>query len=567
MSLFSVLNVANRGLSASQLGLDVTGQNIANASTEGYSRKRLSLSSQYRADNQFGQMGMGVNIENITRVRDHNIDIQIQRQNHQYGYFNEMDKALESVENILNEPSDTGIISYMDNFFDSWNNLVNNPSDSAARTMVKTAGQTLTATFQNIAYELADLRASRNDEIKSTVDEINKIGREIYSLNDEIAAVELAGQNANDSRDRRDLLMKNLSELVDYDTIEADDGQLTITVGGNIFVSSVSFNELKMHADAATQTDNSGYVQYGVRMRGIRQNLKINGGALKGLMDARDVSIPQFEDQLDQLAVSLVERVNEQHNQGYNFHGYSGFDFFDPSATGADDIQISASVLTDVNNIAAAGGGTQTVGVSNATAAGDMDFGNQPISLSETLGRPWVVGDADSEKVRNVVNGTVTVKVASSGTDLVEGIDFAVNYANGTVQMLHNGNDGVAMDIDFSYIVGGFAGPGNNENAVELAQLREKLSMMEDYNGDFTTSFNNFYSGMVGELGLARNETISNKDTREYLIEQYMDSQESVAGVSIDEEMSNLIKFQHTYQAAAKIVATTQQMLDILMNL
>ncbi len=567
MSLFSTLNVANRGLTASQLGLDLTGQNIANASTEGYSRKRMTLSSQYRADGTYGQMGMGVTVENITRVRDQNIDIQIQRQNHQFGYYNEMDKALESVENILNEPSDTGIISYMDQFFDSWNNLVNNPSDSSARTMVKTAGQTLSATFQNISFELADLRASRNDEIKSTVDEINKMGREIYTLNDEIAAVELAGQNANDSRDRRDLLMKNLSELVDYDTIESDDGQLTITVGGNIFVSAVSFNELQMHADPAKQIDNSGYVQYGVRMRGIRQNLKINGGALKGLMDARDVSIPQFEDKIDQLAMSLVERINEQHNKGYNMNGYSGFDFFDPSTTGANDIAISASVLTDVNNIAAAGGGTQTKAITNTTAAGDMDFGNQPIQLAETLGRPWVTGDADSEKVTNAVNGTVSVKIASTGTDLVEGIDFAVNYANGTVQMLHNGNDGTAMNVDFSYTVGGFAGPGNNENAVELAQLREKLSMNPDYSGDFTTSFNDFYSGMVGELGLARNESISNKDTREYLIEQYMDSQEAVAGVSIDEEMSNLIKFQHTYQAAAKIVATTQQMLDILMNL
>ncbi len=567
MSLFSTLNVANRGLTASQLGLDLTGQNIANASTEGYSRKRMTLAAEYRSDASYGQMGMGVNVVNISRVRDQNIDVQIQRQNHQFGYYNEMDKSLESVENILNEPSETGIISYMDQFFDSWNNLVNNPSDSSARTMVKTAGQTLTATFQNIAFELADLRASRNDEIKSTVDEINKVGREIFSLNDEIAAVELAGQNANDSRDRRDLLMKNLSALVDYDTIEGDDGQLTITVGGNIFVSAVSFNELQMHADAATQTDNSGYVQYGVRMRGIRQNLKINGGALKGLMDARDISIPQFEEKIDQLAVSLVERVNEQHRQGYNMNGYSGFDFFDPSATGADDIAISASVITDINNIAAAGGGTQTVAVTNATAAGDMDFGNQPIQLSETIGRPWVLGDADSEKVTNAVNGTVSVKIAGTGTTLTEGIDFAVNYANGTVQMLHNGNDGTAMDIDFSYTVGGFAGPGNNENAVELAQLREKLSMSADYNGDFTTSFNDFYSGMVGELGLARNESISNKDTREYLIEQYMDSQEAVAGVSIDEEMSNLIKFQHTYQAAAKIVATTQQMLDILMNL
>lgn len=566
MSLFSVLSIANRGLTASQMGLDVTGQNIANASTEGYSRKRVTLSADYGYNNSYGQMGMGVEIENVARIRDESIDVQIRRQNHQFGYFEEMDSTLEAVENIFNEPSDTGIISYIDQFFDSWNNLANNPADLAARTMVKTAGETLSGVFANAASELSNLRASKNFNVESTVFEINKIGREIYNLNKEIASVELSGQNANDSRDARDVLMADLAKLVEYDAIEAPDGQMSITIGGNIFISGVSTNNIELYTSDETQR-NAGYLQYSVKMEGLQHPLKITGGKLKGLMDMRDINIPEYEKALDELAVSIMETVNFQHQQGYNLNGYSGFDFFDPSTTGADDLQVSAAVLSNVANIAAAKGGTQATGATNVVPAGDLNFGNTPIDLSKNLGRPWTTADPSAEKATNIVNGSVTMKIAATGAVLIEGIDYSINYVDGTAQMLHSSYDGTAIDIDFDYMVGSFPGPGNNENAVEMGKLRDFLSMSPDHLGNNTSTFTDFYSGLIGSVGLDRNEAASNKDTREYLIEQYHDSQESIAGVSLDEEMSNLIKFQHTYQAAAKIVSTTQQMLDVLMNL
>ena len=566
MSLFSVLNVANRGLTASQMGLDITGQNISNADTEGYSRKRLTQQAEYRTDGSYGQVGMGVDIVNIRRIRDTTIDQQIQRQNHQFGYYDSKDKAIEAVENILNEPSDTGIISYIDKFFDSWGNLTNNPDDQAARTMVQTAGKTLADVFHNTSHELEKLKSGQNDNIRSTVKEINRIAKEIFNLNKEIAGVELAGQNANDSRDRRDLLMKDLSELTDYETIEGPDGQLTITVGGNIFISPVSLNEMELYANQNTQSTN-GYVQYGVKIKGLNKEIVIHGGRLKGLMDARDVLIPSYEDKINELATSMTTTINELHKTGYNLNGYTGFDFFDASATDASTFNVSSAVASDINNIAAAKGGTQTTANTNVVPAGDLNFGNPPIQLTKTLGRPWQPTDPSEEQARDIIGDSVTLRISSTGTILKEGIDYSVNYINGTVQMLHNGYDNTQLDIDFGYTVGGFPGPGNNENAVKIAALRDELTMTPAHDGTPTATFTDFYSGLIGDVGLDRNSASSNKETREYLIKQYEDSQESIAGVSIDEEMSNLIKFQHTYQASAKIVSTTQKMLDILMNI
>ncbi|NLE00364.1 MAG: flagellar hook-associated protein FlgK, partial [Fibrobacter sp.] len=127
MGLFSVLNVATRGLSASQLAMDVAGQNISNADVKGYSRKRLNLNADYRYDSSFGQMGMGVEVLNIERMRNTFIDEQIRRQNQEIGTYDEINYTLESIENIFTEPNDTGILHFIDQFFDSWQNLANNP--------------------------------------------------------------------------------------------------------------------------------------------------------------------------------------------------------------------------------------------------------------------------------------------------------------------------------------------------------------------------------------------------------------------------------------------------------
>ncbi len=560
MSLLSVLNIANRGLTASQLGLDVTSQNIANADTEGYSRKRITVTADYRYESAFGQIGNGVEVVNIARMRNTSIDTQIQRQNHQLGYFEELDNSMESIENIFNEPSDTGIASHLDKFFDSWNNLASNPKDLAARSSVKTAAETLTGVFKNASLQLDKLQESRNSNVAAMVDKINKLGKEIYSLNNEISGVELGGQNANDSRDRRDILMRDLSKMVDYDVVEGDRGQIMISIGGNIFVSGVSFNEVATYSGGEVQNSTT-FLQYGIKMKGVNHPLQINGGELKALMDVRDTQIPQVRSNLDQLAVTITESINEQHRQGFNLNGFFGFDFFDPTATGASSMSISASVAANVANIAAARGGSQTTAPTNAIPAGDLNFGNSPVQLSKLLRTQPI------DPAKNIAAGSFSLKLATTGGALQEGTDYSVNYIDGTVQMLHPGYNGIALNADFSYTNGSFPGPGNNENAIKMAALRDTLTLSPDRLGNLTSSFSDYYSGMIGSIGLERTEAISNRETREYIILQYDASQESVAGVSLDEEMANLIKYQHTYQAAAKIVTTAQQMLDILMNL
>lgn len=564
MGLFEVLGTGVRGLSASQYGMDITSQNISNADVEGYSRKRLNVTADYRRDSKFGQAGFGVDVVNIERMRDVYIDQQIQRQNQYVGLYGELDYTLERIENIFTEPGDTGLQHYLDQFFDSWQNVVNNPSDLPARTMVKTQAQVLCDTFHNLSGELWDLRQSINNDLGARVERVNELALEIYNMNQEIAQVEISDQNANDSRDRRDKLVKELSQLVDVSVVENERGQISVSTAGSLLVSPVSHQELETTTSSFQLPDGTTQTNVGIRWAGSKRTYNPLGGQLKGLFEARDTIIPEYQENLDTLATRLAEEVNAAHEQGFNLLGYSGIKFFEEGITGASDINVAQPILSNVQNIAAAqGSAVQSASVT--TNPGDLDFGNQPGVLTKTLGRLLTPADPNTERARDVVSGSVVV--TAGGTTLTEGTDYEMNYALGEIQMLHNGYDGQALTIDFNYRTGGFAGPGNNANALAIAQLRQEFTMDPDAVGNPRATFAEYYTSFIGKLGLSRNEAASNLETREFLVEQYQTHQDAIAGVSLDEEMANLIKYQHTYQAAARLISVTDEMLDILLNI
>lgn len=129
MGLFATLGIGVKGMSAAQTGLDLASQNITNADTDGYSRKRMNMSADYHYDGTFGQVGQGVSVINIQRMRDTFIDGQIRDENQQVGYYTEQNNTLQGIQNVFTEPSDSGLQTYMNQFFDAWQNLANNPAD------------------------------------------------------------------------------------------------------------------------------------------------------------------------------------------------------------------------------------------------------------------------------------------------------------------------------------------------------------------------------------------------------------------------------------------------------
>jgi flagellar hook-associated protein 1 FlgK len=593
MSLMSVLNVGSRALQTSQLGIDITGQNVANADIAGYSRKRINQTTLYAYDSAYGQMGLGAAVVNIERMRNTFLDTQIRKQNSEVGYFAEVTSSFNRMEAILCEPSDLGIMYYLDEFFSSWQNLANNPEDLSARTMVRTNAEVMIDNFRKAATELANLRQQKNDEIPMRVNRVNQLSYEIMNLNQEVASVEIGNQNANDSRDRRDLLLKELSMLIEINVIENDLGQVTVTTAGSVLIAPSYMQSLEVTTTSREMSDGTMIRDVGIRFSESKLEFMPTGGQLRGLIDSRDIYIPEYQKKLDDFAAAIVQTINEAHLKGYNLQGYSGFNFFDPDYTTAATMRIAPAIATNVQNIAAATAHqSEIAGKNRINVAGtvitpgvgdpsDPDyqppvidpgykFGDQPVQL---------IRDPDSDipvHARNIIADTVTVVVKTrNGVPLmphdrivlVEGVDYRIDYTFGTFQMLHDGYDNEEFEIDFQYHVGGFKGPGDNSNALLIAELRNALTMTPDSIGNSTATFAEYFSSVIGRLGLNTNQAQSNLQTRIFLAEQYEAQQDMIAGVSLDEEMANLIRFQHTYTAAARLITTVDRMLETLLNM
>ncbi|MDR2591261.1 MAG: flagellar hook-associated protein FlgK [Chitinispirillales bacterium] len=673
MTLFSILSVGTRALQTSQLGIDITGQNVSNADVDGYSRKRINQATMYCYDSTYGQMGLGAQVINIERMRNVFLDEQIRKQNSEVGYFAQVNSTFNRMEAILCEPSDLGIMHYLDEFFDSWDNLANNPKDISARTMVRTNAQMMIDNFHKAAAELANLREQKNEEIPVHVARINQISFEVMNLNKEVAAVEIGNQNANDSRDRREVLLKELSQLIDITVVENEMGQVTVTTCGNVLVAPSYMQNLVTTTVSRELDDGTIIRDMGIRFSDTRMDFMPAGGQLRGLIDSRDIYIPEYQAKLDEFAAAIIKTINDVHVRGYNLMGHSGFKFFDdaveirtddrtglkyevPKYNKAATIKLAPDIFSDVQNIAAASeqqsisrGIPLTVkpSVSNTTAQVTIDSagigvphqfytGTAPIldtapvkvftsnGVELTRGTDYNVNEATGEitllnptyanyrldisfkiqnqvgkdplynygmdpvqlvrdddettPARNIIANSVTVRVVTkngiplSPSDpdrlvLKEGVDYAIDYTFGTFQMLHNGYDGEEFSIDFKYYLGGFKGPDDNTTAIAISQLRNALTMTPDGIGNNTATFTEYFSSLEGRLGLNTLQSDSNLQTRIFLTEQYETQQESISGVSLDEEMANLIRYQHTYTAAARLITTVDQMLEVLLNM
>ncbi len=676
--LFGTMNAGVRGLMASQLALNVTSQNISNANTEGYSRKRLNLTADYRRDPAFGQMGFGVSVTNVTRIRDFFLDQQINRQTQEFNYYNEMNDTLVRLENIYGEPSSSSLSVTMDNFWNAWSDLANNPQSTAARDVLVANSQVLVDTMHNLSKEMRNLRESKNNDITTTVTQINEYLKQIYTLNKEISSVELSGKAiANDSRDQRDLVVKKLSELINITTEDAGNGTVAVLTNGNMLVAPSSYVLLETNTVSLTRPDGSTYNDVGIRFSSTKKVYLPESGKLRGVLDSRDKVIPHYESKLDELANTIVNKVNELHRTGYTLNGTTGIDFFkvnshqelvqrhrevvtdfsfaynplslpytiNPNtpeivtgsfvlmdsngngpftegvdysinyATGeisilggalasppqppppmtpqliasyehdvpqgmrvmfktyASNIELSAAVLKNSTNIAAASGMTtksfaETIVIGATGVYNYIHHTPGPDGAYNTADDDpdGIPGTGDELRERATLReGSVTIK--SGSTLLSEGHDYFIDYSNGRILLLNGAYAGAPLNIEYDASVNGSNGVSDNAMAVAISELRHSKVMVDDYSGESTATFNTFYNSFISELGVERNEFTANSESRQFLLEQFEARQAEVAGVSLDEELANLVKFQHTYQASARVISTVDKMLEVLFGM
>lgn len=473
-STFATLNLANRALTSQQIGLDIVGHNIANANTEGFTRQAAEMQASVpftivgtTRPQQPGQLGTGVDVVNIKRFRDGFVDLQYRQEQQLLGRWETSRDALAQVEQAFNEPGTDGLGGALSNFWNSWSALANNPENQANRQGLAENAQTLANQMNQLYRTIASQQSNLDRDVQLRVQDVNNLTDQVARLNDQIVRVVGAGDQPNDLRDQRDLLIDKLSRLVNMTYTEGSNGSVTVNVGGRTVVYGNQAFALRVDQAKTDGTpDPQGFVnvfyadQIDPQKADLTSPVQITSGQLFGDIEARDVQLAGVLGKLQDLGATLITQVNDVHSQGFGLNDQTNLPFFE--GTGADDIAVSSAILGDLDNIAAA---------------------------SSQLS------------------------------------------------------------------------PGDGSNALAINDLQRKLTMQND-----SATMEDYYAGTVASLGVLSQQAAGMAKNESLLNDQLAQTRQSIGGVSLDEEATNLIKYQRAYNAAARVVTTVDEMLDRVIN-
>ena len=555
-NIFSVLNTAKLGLQTNQTAIEITGHNIANVQTEGFSRQEVTLEVNRPRRVGLAFLGTGVRATNVTRDFDQFLFNQILGESSTLGNFDIRNTFFQRLETIVNESSGVSLNKAMSEFFTAFDDLASNPTNLAARSSVLSAAGTLATTFNRLGTSLFQQRQNLDDAVAAEVTTINGMLDEVAELNRSIITIENGNTQANDLRDQRDLLIKKLSKKIDVHLIDTNDNNTTLALaGGSPLVVGTTVFQLSTQANS----DNRGFRDILVNnAAGGTTNVttEVQGGELRGLLDMRDIETQGLIDQLDRLAAGLMEQVNSVHLQGTGLDGSSGNLFFDtltPTVT-------IGSQNAGTGAVAAINASPSTVNVDKFqirfTGAGNFDLFN--LTTNQVAGSFAFAAGVPL----NIANGlavTITgAPVAGDTADISVSENAAVNMAVSSTVL--NNTDKIAA---------GLSGTGDGQNALDISNLQNSLVFSS---GAFTpgsgsATFDDFYNSLVSGLGTGSRSSETVLKQQEGVMLQLDAQRESISGVSLDEEMVNLIKFQQAYAASARMVTVIEEMFDVLQRI
>ncbi len=351
MTLISLLSIARTALLTHQRAMDVTGHNVANAMTPGYTRQRLDLVASTPMNTPLGTIGRGVTDSGVSRVRDRFLDAGVRRESGLFGRSDTLGSFLGQVEAAINEPSDFGVTAALDGMLNAFSELATDPSSSVHRGLVLQHAGRFVQQVQRLDTEIAQASSDAVAMMRTTVEEVNRLSSEIGALNEQILAAGGPTQSAPDLADQRDLVIDRLSELIDVRVLERADGTLGVLAGSTLLVDGPHVQQLEVRTLAG------GGIGVGVQSGA---DVDPRSGRLQGLVEFTNNEVPSFRSQLDSFVAAVVTEVNAIHQTGFTATGVTGTDFFAAGGLTAQTLSLTPAVQASGDAIAA--GGTAAAG-------------------------------------------------------------------------------------------------------------------------------------------------------------------------------------------------------------
>lgn len=581
-STFGGLETAKSGLSVAMANLNVTGHNIANVNTAGYTRQRLLTSAKDPAESTYlisqfynKQIGQGVEIIEIQQIRSSYLDQQYRDLNSSYSYSENRTQALTYLEGLYNElDEESGLTSSIENYFSSLNTFSSDTSSEEYRTNVQQQALSMTQTFNNVYQEMVDLWNDQNDSISTTAQEINAIAEKLTQLNDSISSYERTGEKANDLRDERNLILDELSGLVNITFgNNVDNPSMTdVRIGGINLVVGTDANliEIDSASNHASEIDTL-----------TAEIAQINSDISSGLITAADgqIQIADLASQLENYVdVTLSANTGNADLTDVSFAGVSvvtGLNVMNIEDAAA--VSLPAWIELNRNQLTLDGNG---LSIEDGTLTGGQLYASMEMITEDganNSGIPYYMEQLNN-LVRNISENINTIHsngwsypdgayVSTTGINFFE-VPTATDALGNVVDdysQLSAGNFTLSDEVFNSVfnIAGSSEIVSLNGSVTETGNNTIALQLFNDLgnNGYFSD-----LNSIVGYLAIALDTSESVLDTKEALINSVDTQRTSISGVSLDEETTNLIVFQQTYNACARMVTTIDEMLDTMIN-
>jgi len=565
----SILNIAAQALLVQQLGVEVTGNNIANVNTPGYSRQRVNLINAETVPSSWGPLGTGVKAQGVERAFDPFITARLNEKSSLLADYQTRYEALQQVAAFFNETQAGGLNDLLSQFWAAWHDLSDNPAGPGERQALLLQALTLSDAFNTRADQLVRERMALIQEIAPTIDEINKHSARIAQLTREISEIESEGHTANDLRDQRDHEINQLSQLIGVRAYTTGDGTVSVTLANGMpLVQGVLSWNLSYQVNAGDTVDLIWNGPGGTTE--ILDTSAITGGKLTALLQVRDEVIPEYQQELDQLAHDLIAAVNYQHSQGVGLELFpqtkGTYQVSDPAVSLATaglpfgDLIVNGSLDIYVNRdgVPLASG---TIAIDPSLSLNDVVAA---INGHATLGG-LVTASVEDNSLKIVANAASdTFGFAQDDSKLLTALGLNTFFAGDKAYtfkvnawVLDNPDLVAAAQFDAT----GAHAVGDNRNALALEELEDAPV------GPGGLTFGAAYQRLVTNLGLEAQEAAAQETFYQGLVEQLTQMRDGVSGVSIDEELTNLVKFQRAYQAAARLISVADELYQTLLSL
>lgn len=539
---FLGLNIALSGLFANQRQLGVVSHNVSNANTKGYSRQMMETQAYnpYHLPGGMGSIGRGVDITPIRQVRDEYLDYKLRFETSVKNEWEARTEVLKQLEDIFNEPSEFGLSTRLDKFYEALRTWQENPENLTARATLRQNVIAFAESMRRTSNMLKDIQKDLNFQFRSAVDTVNGYAQKIRDMNEAIHKAEIEGGRSNDLRDRRNLLVDELSDYVNVEYYEDEKNRFHLLVGGQHLVSHYRADHFKMTPREKRLNDDDSYGIYDATWSNGNE-IFLRSGKLKGLKDVRDNAsgdlkgIPYYIERLNEFASTFITEMNEVHAKGYGLDGSTGNFLFTTNGMSSD--QFREYVIRKGLN------GGSAIETTESVLAG-----TETLKPEEKLAK--IRANKNQILANNPLYKNKTIFQMDGKYYIVDKIKASELSASADIEDLNK----LAAATKKENLA------GDATNAMKMIQTRHNLDMFDWGAPD------DFIKSLVSNLGVDAQDAYRIKQNQSLLVKEYNVNRDSVMSVSLDEEIASMMKFQTAYSANARMVNVYDELLDLVVN-